>query len=149
MKDSTKAILGLTFFAVVNFVENRTSKYSFGGPSIIRDGYEINRNPNLLVPEFAGILEKLFQNLRQKGFDPHLWEGYRTPERAKYLAEQGTGIEKSLHIEGRAADIISKKDFWSNSEFFAALGNEALKLGLVWGGNFKNRKDFPHVEYHG
>jgi len=151
MKDSTKAILGLSFFAIVKLVEVRSNNYSFGGPSIIRDGYEINRNPNLLNKEFAAAIEALFQIMRARGYDPFLWEGYRSPERARYLAGKGTGIIRSLHIRGKAVDIISEKDLWSNHEFFTALGEEATKLGLFWGGNFSDRVDIdlPHVEFHG
>jgi hypothetical protein len=148
MKESSKAWGGILFYIFAALMENRKS-YSYGGASIIRHGLEINRNPNLLVPAFADILETLFNNLREKGFDPMLWEGYRSPERVKFLVKQGTGIAESLHLKGRAVDIVSRTELWSNPSFFAALGQEAKQLGLVWGGDFSSRRDFPHVEYHG
>lgn len=120
------------------------SAFSYGGPEI-RKG--ISRDPKLLLPTFAAKVELLFQALRARGEDPLLWEGYRTPARAIELEKRGTGSRKSLHSYGAAVDIVDSKLFWSNPKFFEALGQEAKKLGLTWGGDWKGDEyDAPHVQ---
>lgn len=50
---------------------------------------------------------------------------------------------------GRAIDMgpFLKGDVdWNNAKAFAAMGAVAKSMGLVWGGDFSNLKDFPHVE---
>jgi hypothetical protein len=59
------------------------------------------------------------------------------------MARIGTGIRDSMHIYGAAADIIDRQKLWKNPAFFAALGREAKKLGLTWGGDFG---DPPHIQ---
>lgn len=119
--------------------------YSFGRKNTLK----LNRDPNMLSPAFANRLELLFKNLRMLGWDPCLNEGYRSPERAAQLAADyaaGKGpkaAKDSLHIYGVAADIISCTQGWSNPAFFKALGEEAKKLGLTWGGDFG---DPDHVQ---
>lgn len=75
-----------------------------------------------------------------------LWEGYRSPERAAQLAKRGTGIARSMHCLGCAADIVHEDKLWAApAAFWEALGEEAERLGLTWGGRFK-RADKPHVQ---
>ena len=120
------------------------SVYTFSDGETIREG--VNRDPSKLLPPFAAKVEALFQALRARGFDPLLWEGYRSPERAQALSDRGSGIKLSLHCLGAAADIIHAEDYWQASEaFWDALGEEAESLGLTWGGRWK-RRDLPHVQ---
>lgn len=129
--------IGLGVAVVYLALHKRT--YSYGGP----DFKDISRDPSLLVPAFADQLEKLFSAMRDLGFDPVLHEGYRSPARAKVLAATGAGIVDSMHIYGGAADIVSASSGWSDPAFFKALGREAKKLGMTWGGDFK---DGTHVQ---
>lgn len=117
------------------------TKYTFGR----KDTNGISRDPSLLLPAFADKIELLFAAMTKRGFDPCLWEGYRTPARAKQLATKGTGIIKSLHSYGAAVDIVSCSTKWSDPQFFKALGFEAEKLGLTWGGRF-SKVDSTHVQ---
>lgn len=123
--------------------------YSFGGPEI-RKG--VDRDPYKLLPGFARKVEYLFRALRARGYDPLLWEAYRTPERAAQLAEDGPGIKDSLHIVGGAVDIVNGAqwkaglDPWGgSSDFWKAVGEEAERLGLTWGGRFR-KVDKTHVQ---
>lgn len=135
-------VLGLLFFG--------NQSYSYGGPPV-RKG--VDRDPDNLLPGFARKLETLFQRMRARGYDPMLWEGYRTPSRASQQAAEGDGIADSIHSYRAAADIVDgarwKKglDPWTNVAlgFWAALGQEAEKLGLTWGGRFTHT-DNPHVQ---
>lgn len=119
--------------------------YTFGGAPL-RAG--VDRDPKKLIPSFAKKLNILFARMRARGFDPLLWEGYRTPARAAELATKGTGIRLSMHSYGAAADILSESKLWNASPaFWKALGEEATALGLVWGGYWSDEdKDRPHVQ---
>jgi hypothetical protein len=122
------------------------SGYSFGGPPL-RAG--VDREPANLLPAFAAKVEKLFQAMRARGFEPLLWEGLRTPARAAKLAAGGTGSENSLHVLGGAVDVVdgsTAPNYWTGAPgFWGALGVEAERLGLTWGGR-RTRVDLVHVQ---
>ena len=50
-----------------------------------------------------------------------------------------------IGFRGAAADIVSASKLWSDPAFFRALGEEADRLGLYWGGHWK-KPDSPHVQ---
>lgn len=122
-----------------------TATYVYGGEPK-RKG--VNRDPQRLLPPFAKKLNKLFRAMRARGFKPMLWEGRRAAQRAAELAKKGTGITLSMHTLGAAGDIVdgSTDNPWKASPgFWTALGQEAAKLGLTWGGKWTKR-DFPHIQ---
>lgn len=110
-----------------------------------RWGNTLYRDTTALLPAFTPRVQVLFNRMRARGFKPRLWEAYRTPERAIKLAEEGKGVENSMHIYGAAVDVIDADAMWSNPAFFRALGEEAESLGLTWGGRF-TRVDMPHIQ---
>lgn len=103
----------------------------------------------LLLPAFAERVAQLLSGLRAAGYQPVLFEGMRSPERAKQLAQKGAGIADSVHCYGAAADIICGEHGWdckkSGCDFFVALGPAAERRGMVWGGRW-HRVDLPHVQ---
>lgn len=122
--------------------------YSYGGDTWRGERLpaHIDRDPRKLEPLLARKLEVVFRRMRMRGFDPILWEGLRSAARAKELKAKGVGIYPSKHMAGRAADIVDGKLRWGAPKaFWEALGEEAEREGLVWGGRFK-RVDYPHVE---
>ncbi len=105
-----------------------------------------------MLPGFARKLELLFQRMRARGYDPMLWEGYRTPARASQQAAEGDGIADSIHSYRAAADIVDGAkwkaglDPWTaTAGFWDALRDEAEKLGLTSGARF-SKVDRPHVQ---
>lgn len=100
---------------------------------------------NLLLPTFRQRVLALLVRMRVRGFDPIVFDTKRTAAEAAANAAKGTGIVNSLHITGAAADIISASKGWSDPAFFKALGEEARKLWLTWGGTF-TKVDGPHVQ---
>jgi hypothetical protein len=124
-------------------------RYSYGGAPR-RSG--VDRDPYKLIPSFADKLEVLFTRLRARGFDPYLWEGYRSPARAAALEKKGTGIRLSMHSLGAAVDIVNGAQVkaggnpWvAPKQFWDAVHQEASRLGLTWGGVW-TRADKPHVQ---
>lgn len=100
-------------------------------------GNPIDRDPGNLDPTFARTLQVLFTRLRARGFQPVLQEGRRSEARARALEahhpDRTSGL-KSTHLDGAAADVIdSRYGFTPGPQaraFFAALEDEAVKLGL-------------------
>lgn len=95
---------------------------------------------NLLEPYVADRVKKVIVALKARGFDPIVFESRRTEARQRWLYSIGrttqknrkpvTWTMKSLHIHGKAADIISKKHGWNDPPFFEALAEEAVKVGM-------------------
>jgi hypothetical protein len=99
----------------------------------------------LLLPSFRERVERLLAALRRRGFVPCFRDGYRSPEEARRNAVRGVGVADSMHCYGAAADIICGERGWDHDEFFVALGEEAKKAGLYWGGDWR-KPDRPHVQ---
>jgi len=110
-----------------------------------------------MVPYVADRVELIFYRLRLRGFDPVLFEGRRSLIRQMWLygsgrtvtalvrahislalakllvrpgARQVTWTLDSLHIKGKAADVISKSRLWNWPEFFVALKEETAVVGM-------------------
>jgi hypothetical protein len=149
MKRSTLYLVAVTGAAaiVISALSRRgPSGFSYGSTIKNRAGLDID--PSHLDPSFARSLETVFRRMRERGFDPILREGYRTPARAKALSEKNPkgANELSTHIYGLGADIISASKLYNApKEFWTALGEEVEDAGLVWGGRFSN-EDRVHVQ---
>ena len=118
-------------------------------------------NLDLLMPEFRDPLFQLAANCKARGVDYWASFGYRSfaqqdQMHAAYLAGKGgkaapAGL--SAHNYGIAVDFIKNINFgadhltpdWSTHSN-DILGQEAEKLGFVWGAHFG---DPPHVQYKG
>jgi peptidoglycan LD-endopeptidase CwlK len=127
-----------------------------------RPGLETaNRDWNRLDPNFVAVVLTVFARLEARGYPFTLLEGYRSPERQEVLADVGPHVTnarafQSKHQFGLALDaaplrngrlVISEKDPWA-MEAYQALGEEAEKAGLLWGGRWR-LKDYGHIEVAG
>lgn len=127
-----------------------------------RPGLETaNRDWNRLDPNFVAAVLKVFARLEARGYPFTLLEGYRSPERQDALADTGVHVTnarafQSKHQYGLALDaaplrngrlVISEKDPWA-MDAYLALGDEAEKAGLIWGGRWR-LKDYGHIEAAG
>lgn len=99
----------------------------------------------LLLPSVQRAVQIVLTRLHERGYDPLVWETYRTRERALELAKKGSGIALSMHELGAAADIVSKSRMWDWPSFYEALAEEAEKIGLTSGHRWK-RVDSVHVQ---
>ena len=77
--------------------------------------------------------------------------GYHTKSSGGYVDRdiRGRPGVKSEHAYGRAIDVNADTNPLgsTHTDLPANIGAIARSLGLVWGGNFKNRKDPMHFEY--
>lgn len=92
---------------------------------------EVINDMDRLVPAFRAKVELLLDLMQADGFDPFVWETYRSPTRARELAEEGTGVAQSQHELGLAVDIVDAAKLWNAPAGFTdALERHALALGL-------------------
>ena len=127
-----------------------------------RSGLETaDRDWRKLDQDFMQLILHLLTRMEARGYPMVLLEGYRSPEKQTHLAQQGAhvtqvGAWQSKHQFGLAVDlapmkngalIISERDPWA-FEAYAALGEEAQAIGLIWGGRW-SMKDYGHIEAAG
>lgn len=128
----------------------------------VRLGLETaDRDWRHLDPEFMQLALKVFARMEARGYPMALLEGYRSPERQEMLTALGGHVTRarafeSRHQYGLALDaapllngklVISERDPWA-WQAYQALGEEAERVGLIWGGRWKLR-DYGHIEAPG
>lgn len=90
----------------------------------------------------ADALRRVLVRMRERGHDPRVFETARTHGRALWLERKGTGIERSTHRLGLAADIIDRKLLWkARPEFWADLADIGEQEGFV-----TLSHDKPHLQ---
>lgn len=111
----------------------------------------IERSLKLLAPAFESRVEELLKLMARDGFDPLVYETWRSKEREAELVAAGTGSPDSMHGLGLGVDILDADRMWdAPPKFWQALHRHALALGL---GRVKHRGtdgvlrwDLPHVQ---
>lgn len=122
-------------------------KESFGRGGSSR---RVNRDLGRLLPGFRERLERVLGAMSRAGWQPLVWEGYRSPERAAQLAKgPHRAIALSMHTLGAAADVVNGANpanpWQAPDAFWADLGRLAEQEGLTWGGQW-SPPDRPHVQ---
>jgi peptidoglycan L-alanyl-D-glutamate endopeptidase CwlK len=108
---------------------------------------------------FRTKAEQVLQTLRGRGFRPKIFYGWRSVAVQQELVKKGRSkVHFSFHNAQQpdgtpnayAADVIDERWGWSadaeSNGFWGALGEEAKKLGLVWGGDWTSFKDVAHIQ---
>lgn len=110
-----------------------------------------------LHPYFRDKIIQLIENCKKKGIEISVVESYRT--RAKQAEYFGMGKKytrsaggKSKHQYGLACDvvpIVNDSARWEDKLLWKKVGIEGEKLGLRWGGRWRNPYDPAHFEWTG
>lgn len=121
-------------------------------------------NLALLYPPFAAKVLELQTICASKGVHYYLTLGTRDEKEQNLLYAQGRQLPgpivtnsrfgKSAHNFGIGVDFTHDSNLdkpglqpdWK-PENYKLLGEEAVKLGLEWGGNWTSFKDLPHVQF--
>lgn len=114
-------------------------------------------NPFDLLPLVARKANALVEYATFIGTPIRVTEGYRSIERQNQLYAQGRTLPgvivtnakggESNHNYGIAFDIVFRKEGYNaTSTQWKAIADHAKKLGLAWGGDWKNIIDKPHFE---
>ena len=112
-----------------------------------------------LNPYFRIKVNGVVKALKERGFQPKIFYGWRSVARQKELVKIGRSkVKFSLHNAQKpdgtpnayAVDVIDIRWGWkSDAEvngFWDALGQEAKKRDLVWGGDWTTFKDLAHIQ---
>lgn len=116
-----------------------------------------DRDLNKLNPVFKPMVEKLVSKAKFGKWNLFVTEAFRSDARQDYLYAQGrtrsgkvitnAKAGQSDHNYGRAVDVAFKNIFGKVSwdiELFKKAGIISKDLGISWGGNWTNFKDYPH-----
>jgi len=107
----------------------------------------------------SGKVRIIIERLRARGFQPKIFYGWRSPAVQRKIYEAGNSkvlfsfhnAMKNGQPNSYGADIVDERWHWEQGtkrereSFWAALGEEAKNLGLIWGGDWKF-KDVAHVQ---
>ena len=105
---------------------------------------------DILHPQFAFNILKLFINAHKEGLRVCIFETYRSQERQLDLFNKGkTKLSKNgMHHFGIATDVVFRTEknqpIWQGD--WAALGKIGKELGLHWGGDWESFRDYPHFQ---
>lgn len=112
-----------------------------------------------MTSELRPKVQAVIEALAQRDFQPKIFFGWRSVAVQLELVAKGNSTVKfSFHNaqlkdgtpNSYAADIIDSRYAWSeqaaSSGFWTALGEEAKKQGLYWGGDWVSFRDWAHVQ---
>lgn len=109
---------------------------------------------NKLQPYLVSRVLRVLDRMKKRGYDPVVFETKRSYARQLWLYGYGrlfsrgkpykTWTLNSLHLKGKAVDIISKSRGWGWDDFYTALHEEAAKERL-----YPLTKEDCHLEWRG
>jgi peptidoglycan L-alanyl-D-glutamate endopeptidase CwlK len=117
---------------------------------------EINDRINdlsVLHPTFRNKVVMLLYEAKKAGIELEVVETYRHPDRQDMLRRKGRSMlhgGRSKHQHYLAVDVVPVKYgwfLWHDKELWAKIGKIGKKQGLIWGGDWKRFRDYPHFEY--
>jgi hypothetical protein len=118
-------------------------------------------------PELRPLVKAVIDGLAKRNFQPIIFFGWRSvAAQLEILKKHHTKVKFSFHNvtkkngtpDAYAADIVDKRWFWQDEAakngYWKALGEEATKQNLYWGGVWKKRvhhklvpaPDWAHVQ---
>jgi peptidoglycan L-alanyl-D-glutamate endopeptidase CwlK len=133
-------------------------------PNLIRwDGdsaqWPQDKKVQSMTPDLRPKVKAVLAALKQRGFSPTIFFGWRSVAAQLQLYNQrNSKVKFSFHNAQKpdgtpnsyAADIIDSRYGWSKqaetSGFWKALGDEAKKQSLYWGGDWTSFRDWAHVQ---
>ena len=133
-------------------------------PNLIRwdgDSTQWSQDKKLqsMTPNLRPKVEAVLEALKQRAFNPTIFYGWRSVAVQLQLYNKGNSkVKFSFHNAQKpdgtpnsyAADIIDSRYGWSTqadtSGFWKALGEEAKKQSLHWGGDWASFRDWAHVQ---
>lgn len=157
-----KTLITITIILTLISAEKRNIE------NIFMPGYSTNELEDL-NPYFKNKVKKLVKTMEKKGHKVKISDTYRSQERQEFIFKASrvlskirggsrgvTGTVNSKHSITKngepsscAVDIRPQKNMSikEQAEFYIVLRDEAVKIGLRSGANFKKRKSSPFYEY--
>lgn len=121
---------------------------------------EVCKDLNKLHPKVKELAEQLLKECALSGLNIKISETYRSVERQDELYAQGRTKKGNIVTYSRGSDMSSYHQWGLAFDIFnnvkgheydiavlSKVGAIGQKLGLEWGGSWKNFKDYPHFQY--
>jgi peptidoglycan L-alanyl-D-glutamate endopeptidase CwlK len=121
--------------------------------------WPLDKKLQSMHPDLRPKVRNVLTALQQRGFQPKVFYGWRSVAvQLRLYSERKSKVKFSFHNAQKpdgtpnayAADIIDSRYGWSpqaqTSGFWKALGEEAKKQGLYWGGDWSSFRDWAHVQ---
>ncbi len=133
-----------------SYVEN----YEFGSD---RGSIPMITDLNSLHPYFRDQVVSLIEKCKAKGIELAIVETYRTHAKQHEYKSMGGDYTtakagQSRHQYGLAVDvvpIVKSKPVWNSAQLWRKIGAVGERLGLRWGGRWRNPYDPGHFEWTG
>ncbi|MBB6462178.1 M15 family metallopeptidase [Flammeovirga kamogawensis] len=156
----TTLFIILTFTCYLIYPKRTISTLKSGVVIVLKTVNRTNPYPttNGVHPILATKVKKVLAEAHSKGIDLRVVRGFRSFTEQEKLFNQGRttkgGIVTnaipglSYHNYGWAVDVCEYKNgkpYW-NSKNWGIIGDFGKKQGLVWGGDWTNFVDRPHLQ---
>jgi hypothetical protein len=112
-----------------------------------------------LHPKLRPLVKAVVEGMTKRGFQPKIFYGWRSVATQQAILKKGhTKVKFSFHNiqkkdgtpDAYAADIVDQRWAWGDAAadhgYWKALGEEAKKQNLYWGGDWKKSPDWAHVK---
>ena len=123
-------------------------------------GWTQEKKYQSMHPELRAPVKAVIEALAKRGFQPEICYGWRSVAKQAEIVKKGSSpVTFSFHNvqkkdgtpDSYAADIIDSRWGWDppamTNGFWKALGEEASKQNLYWGGVWKNKYGKPQPDW--
>jgi len=129
-----------------------TNSFSHDGGSFSHDGGFSEQSEKHLSEIHIELYEVVFLARLLSEVPFEITDGLRTIEEQRYYYETGKSrTMKSKHLTGHAVDVVPIPVRWDREAFLPIAeamfkAADMLDTPIVWGGNWRTFKDYPHFE---
>jgi peptidoglycan L-alanyl-D-glutamate endopeptidase CwlK len=129
-----------------------TNSISHEGGSFSHDGGFSERSKQHLAEIHIELYEVVFLARLLSEVPFEITDGVRTIEEQRHYYETGKSkTMKSKHLTGHAVDVVPIPVTWEPEAFLPIAeamfkAADMLDTPIVWGGNWRTFKDYPHFE---
>ena len=129
-----------------------TNSFSHDGGSFSHDGGFSEQSEKHLSEIHIELYEVVFLARLLSEVPFEITDGLRTIEEQRYYYETGKSrTMKSKHLTGHAVDVVPTPVRWDREAFLPIAeamfkAADMLDTPIVWGGNWRTFKDYPHFE---
>lgn len=141
----------LAWVVSVNLIYASRS-FSHDGVSFSHDGGFSEQSEKHLSEIHIELYEVVFLARLLSEVPFEITDGLRTIEEQRYYYETGKSrTMKSKHLTGHAVDVVPTPVRWDREAFLPIAeamfkAADMLDTPIVWGGNWRTFKDYPHFE---
>ena len=129
-----------------------TNSFSHDGGSVSHEGSFSKRSEQHLSEIHIDLYEVVFLARLLSEVPFEITDGLRTIEEQRHYYETGKSqTMNSKHLTGHAVDVVPIPVTWDKEAFLPIAeamkkASDILDVPIVWGGDWRTFKDYPHFE---